>query len=208
MTGEAARRGSGSLEPEDDNVRGQIRPGLCAVVLALVAAPLNAQELALPGVHIDEISIRLTTGETARGPIRVAPPETGPTREMAPDSRGPLPNVAIIEVPPGMVQRTLHRAFENELAFRASFSGRDARGQYYVTAVRHARVAGFRGGGTTPAVVAVASRDGVGPPVECTAEVCTGPADDFLFLYHCVTGQHTYVPPPGGARQATCTLQR
>jgi hypothetical protein len=208
MTGEAARGAGGSLKPEDDNVRAQIRPALFAVVLVLMAAPLDAQELALPGVHIEEISIRLITGETARGPIRVAPPETGPARALAPDSRGPLPNVAIIEVPPGMVERTLHRAFENELAFRASFSGRDARGQYHVTAVRHARVAVFRGGGRAPAVVVVASRSGVGPLVECTAEVCTGPADDFLFLYHCVTGQHTYVPPPGGARQATCTLQR
>jgi hypothetical protein len=208
MTGEAVRRGSGSLEAEDDSVRSQILPGVGAVVLALVATSLDAQELVLPGVHINEVSIRLTTGETARGPIRVAPPETAPAPGLAPDSRGPLPNVAIIEVPPGMVQRTLHRAFENELTFRASFSGRDARGQYYVTAVRHARVAGFRGGGTTPAVVAVASRDGVGPLVECSAEACKGPADDFLFLYHCLTGRHTYVPAPGGARQATCTLRR
>lgn len=177
-----------------------------AVALTVPAAADARQEVLLPGVYIEEMTARLPGGETAHGPVRPATSELAPARVLTPNGRGPLPNTATIEVPPGVLQRMLRGAHAEGLGLRASVSGKDSQGRYVVTSVRHMYVSAVRTSAAGMTLLDLTSRDRPAPVVACSADTCAGPADDFFFLYHCVVNRHTYIPAAAGERNATCVL--
>lgn len=182
-------------------------PVLLAVLLS-VSGPAAAQEVLLPGVYVSELSVQLPGGETARGTVRFVSPGAAAATTLAPHARGRVPAAASIEVGPGVLQRVLVRAHEQQLRFRASFSGRDADGRYLVTSVTHTYIPSIRPADGGGAVLDLAAGGSAAPAITCSADDCTGPADAFLFLYHCVVNGHAYVPARGGGREAICTLRR
>lgn len=130
---------------------------IASVALALaITGPARAQEHLVPGVYVQEISVRLPSGETARGAGHLVEP-----RDLigTPGSGG-QPVSVVLDIGPGELQRALARYHQDQIAHEAYLRTRDAAGRLVTIELRDMYVSSYSPGRAGSARVVLQSRQG------------------------------------------------